>query len=209
MRTRLLAGETALADYEILEMLLFFGIERRDTKPLAKALINRFGSLAEVLSAGAGALARAGLTDRAAEALALVVEAADCLARPERQERAVLGTWDALVRHLDPPARGLLPAGLSGLLLNNRNQLLSEPSWAANADADTFGRELLRATLDRHASAVIIVRSNGSGPADIEARDRSLHAAVKRNAAALSVQVHDMVVLGGGKWASLRHSDGG
>ena len=208
MRTRLLAGETALADYEILEMLLFFGIERRDTKPLAKALINRFGSLAEVLSAGAVALARSGLSDRAGEALALVVEAADCLARPERQERVVLSTWDALARHLDPPARSLLPAGLSGLLLNSRNQLLSEPSWSAGTDPDTFGRELLRAALDRHASAVVIVRSNGSGPAAIDARDHSLHAAVKRDAAALSVQVHDMVVVGGGRWVSLRNPDG-
>ena len=207
MRSRLLANETALADYEILEMLLFLGIERRDTKPLAKALINQFGSLAEVLAAGADALAQAGLARRAAEALALVVEAADCLARPERHERPVLGSWDALERHLDIPARSRQPPRLSGLLLNNRNQLLAEPSWPADADAARFARELLRAALDRHAGALIIVRNLGAAPARIAEQDRALHAAVKQAAAPLSIQVHDLVAVGGDDWLSLRQSD--
>ena len=207
MRTRLLANEAALADYEILEMLLFLGIERRDTKPLAKLLVNRFGNLADALAAPAQALSQAGLPRRAAEVFALVAEAADCLARPERYDRVTLASWDALEEYLDLPARAGQAPSLGGLLLNNRNQLLAEPSWAPETDFGQFARDLLRTALDRQASALIIVRNRGRQPVAIAPEDRALCASVRRAAAALSVQVHDLIVLGAGDWASLRQME--
>ncbi len=208
MRTRLLASEAALADYEILEMLLFFGIERRDTKPLAKGLINQFGSLAGALTAEGDALRRAGLPPRAVEALALVGEAAATLARPEQAERIVLGSWAVLERHLDVPGRTLQPPGTSALLLNNRNQLLGEPSWPPGLEAERLGREMLRHALDRHASALIVVRNAGAGPAVIGAEDRALSGVLRRAAPALVVSLHDVLVLGQGDWVSLRQQGG-
>lgn len=204
MRTRLLAGPAALADYEVVEMLLFLGIPRRDTKPQAKDLINRFGSLAGVLSAETAPLRQAGLPPLAIEAFGLVAEAASLLSRTERTERVVLGDWTALERYLDLPARRSQPTGLSALLLNNRNQLLAERRWPAEIGAEAFGRAMLHVALEQHATAAILVRNHGEAAPGITPADRALHAEVKRAGAALSVLVHDLVAIGAGRWTSLR-----
>jgi DNA repair protein RadC len=204
MRGRLLASETALADYEILEMLLFLGIPRKDTKPLAKGLINQFGSLAAAIRADRGALAAAGLPAPAVAALDMVVEAAGILAKPEAIRRKVIADLAALEQYLDVPERTSQPPGLSALLLNNRNQLLGEPSWAADVAAADLARELMRHALDQHATATILVRNLGPAPAKVSAADRALHTDVHRAGMKLSVVVHDLVVLGRGNWVSLR-----
>ena len=200
MRTRLLAAEGALADYEILEMLLFLGIPRRDTKPLAKALINRFGSLAGALTAPSFDLGDAGLPPRAIEALGFVGEAAAELERPERRDRITLGSWDALDRHL--ACRRDTPAGTCALLLDSRNRLVAEPRWEPGADPAQLAREMLRHALDRHASAAILVRHCIGRPQACEV-DHDLLDAAQAAAAALSVVVHDLVVAGDGAWVSL------
>jgi DNA repair protein RadC len=204
MRDRLLAGPAALADYEILEMLLFLGIPRRDTKPQAKGLINRFGSLAATLTAGHRTLRAAGLEQRAIEAFDLVTEAAAQLSRAENGERVMLGSWTALERYLNLPARMMQPPAFSALLLNNRNQLLAEHRWPPSVDAATLGREMLRHALERHATAVILLRNGAAALPELTPEDRALHAQLQRAGAALLVVVHDLVVIGGGDWISLR-----
>jgi len=204
MRGRLLASEAALADYEILEMLLFLGIARRDTKPLAKGLINQFGSLSGALEADRTALAQAGVPRRAIEALDIVVEAAAVLAQPDAIQRLVIADLGALERHLDVAERTTQAPCMSALLLNNRNQLLGEPSWEADADPAVLTREMLRQALDQHATAAILVRNLGGRRPRVTDADHRLHAQVSQAAGALSVVVHDLVVLGDGDWVSLR-----
>ena len=204
MRGRLLAGEGALADYEILEMLLFLGIARRDTKPLAKGLINQFGSLSAAIEADRTALDAAGLPKPAIEALDLVVEAAAILARPEGIKRKVIADLAALSAHLDAVERTSQPPGLGALLLNNRNQLLGEPAWPAETPPAALARELMRAALDGHATATILLRNAGPAAPKINALDRALHTEVQRAGMPLSVVVHDLIVMGRGDWVSLR-----
>ena len=204
MRGRLLAGEAALADYEILEMLLFLGVPRKDTKPLAKGLINDFGSLSGVIGAERGRLAAAGLPGPAIEALDLVVEAATYLAQPELIKRKVLTDLAALERHLGVEERTARPPGFSALLLNNRNQLLGEPDWPADIAPAELARELMRQALDQHATATIQLRNAGSAAPVIGAADRALHTEVQRAGGPLSVVMHDLVVMGRGKWVSLK-----
>jgi DNA repair protein RadC len=200
MRTRLLARPSALADYEILEMLLFLGIPRRDTKPQAKGLINRFGSLAGTLSAPAAALADAALPPRVIEVFEIVTEAAAALARSEPLDRVTLSDWDALDRFLDPPTRSIRPPGLSALLLNNRNQLLIE----VRLEDGNPTQQLLRHALARHATAAILVRNLADAAPSASKADRALLQAIQAAAAPLLVQVHDMAVVGQGAWISLR-----
>ena len=201
MRTRLLARPTALADYEILEMLLFLGIPRRDTKPQAKGLINRYGSLAATLAAPAESLQACGLPALVAEAFAVVTGAATALAGAERVERVLLADWDALDRFLDAPTRTQRPPGLSVLLLNNRNQLLGE----CRLDDPAPVRLLLREALARHATAAILVRNAGVTEPSGSKADRALLQQARDAAGPLAVQMHDMVVLGQGAWISLRN----
>ncbi|HYZ61799.1 MAG TPA: JAB domain-containing protein [Acetobacteraceae bacterium] len=204
MRGRLLTSEAALADYEILEMLLFLGIPRRDTKPLAKSLINQFGSLSGALEADRNALATSGLPPRAIEALELVVEAAGILAQPDAIRRPVIADLAALERYLDVPERSLQPPGLSALLLNNKNQLLGEPAWGPDIAPAVLTRELLKQALDQHATATIILRNSGHVAPHVTHSDRALHTQIQAAARPLSVVVHDYVVLGRDQWASLR-----
>jgi DNA repair protein RadC len=181
-------------------MLLFLGIPRRDTKPQAKGLINQFGSLAATLSAPGHDLRGTGLPGQVVKAFALVLEAAEALAQAERVDRVLLSDWDALDRFLDAPARTRRPPGLSVLLLNNRNQLLGE----CRLDEEGATRSLLRHALERHATAAILVRNLGDAAPAASKADRTLLLHIRDAAAPLSIQLHDMVVLGQGGWISLR-----
>ncbi len=209
MRTRLLANPDALADYEILEMLLFLGIPRRDTKPFAKALINQFGSLASVLTAPSAGLQAAGLGADSIAALTLVVDAADHLAAAERLERPVLNNHERLIAYLDPAARGARPAHLAVLFLDNRNHLLGEQSWPADVSAEVLPGQVARRALDLHATALLLVFCDPARPAVHSKLDLARGRQVKAAAQVLSIVLHDSVAIGrGGVWASLREKGG-
>lgn len=102
LRKRLLeGGEDSLADHEVIEFLLMGAVPRRDTKPLARALIARFGSLAGVLNADAATLrAHPGMGDATAAALMVVAVAVRRLVRQEVREKPVIGSWQALIDYL-------------------------------------------------------------------------------------------------------------
>lgn len=127
MRKRVLsAGAASLADYELLEMLLFPGVPRRDTKPLAKALINRFGSLAAVLEASAEDLKAAGATRGNVALLGLVPLAADRLAAPQAPVRTDIGSWEKLLAYCAANQERAVAGSLHVLFLDSRNQLLAD-----------------------------------------------------------------------------------
>lgn len=208
MRTRLLANPAALADYEILEMLLFLCVPRRDTKPQAKGLIQRFGSLSATLEAQPPMLAQAALPTAAADVFDLIVQAAAHISRMEPPERPRLGDWAALEAHLDLPLRARRPPGVLALLLDSRNHLLGECAWGHDRDWTAVQRDLLRQALAKHAAAVIMVRSVGDGAPALAGPDRDRHAALQEAAGALSILLHDWLVIGGGDWVSLRRAGG-
>ena len=200
MRERILAhGGDALADYEIVEMLLFLGIPRRDTKPLAKSLINRFGSIGAVLAAPPDALAREGLDRQALLPFRLVVAAAERLSRREAQERPLLNSLDAVETYL----RHANQTGTRILFLDNRNRLLGdEQAEPGAADDHAPARAILRRARALHATALLIA-DHAEAPDPAAARA----ARQLRNAAALlSIVLHDRVVLGAGGLVSYRRT---
>ncbi len=197
MRGKLLAnGPGALADYELLEMLLFLGIERRDTKPLAKATLNRFGGLAETLTASVDALAHLGTAS--VTILKLVEEAAARLSRAEVLDRPHLGNWDRLTEHLDNKR---LDVPCRALFLNNRNRLLGDEA-VPDGPVPQQAREVAGRALELHATAVILVclTPKAKAGADTLALARLLSQA----SGLLAIQLHDCVVGGPGRWSSLR-----
>ena len=196
MRQKLLqAGPGALADYELLEMLLFLGVERRDTKPMAKAAINRFGGLAETVTAPPERLAYLGR--ESVVALKLVHEAAARLARAEAvPERPHMDGWGRVQDHLDhQPGAG----GFRALLLNNRNRVLADAAIAEDG-AEARARAIAAEALRVHATAVILVLPGAKTAAAVLEVAHLLREA----AGPLVVQVHDAVVGGPGQWVSLR-----
>jgi DNA repair protein RadC len=206
MRERLLArGPEALADYEILEMLLFLGIPRRDTKPLAKELINRFGSLSAVLSAEPERLARiGGLGADAITVLRLPSEAGLRLVAAEARERPMLNNWDRLLEYFDTALAGAVPGQLRALLLDNRNRLLADE--VMDDVPERLPQLVAGRALALHATALILVRivPDGTPEKGLPKREAALSAQVAPAVAALSITLHDHMLVGGGTWVSLR-----
>jgi DNA repair protein RadC len=206
MRARLLAaGPAGLADYELLEMLLFLSIPRRDTKPLAKAIINRFGDLYRALGARAAELRAAGLDHASIGIVDLVREAASRLAVAEAVSRPLLNNTEPVIAYLDLPARLRRPAHLAALFLNNRNQLLADlPFPEAQAPTD-IARAIARHAVQVHATALILATIRpGTEPPAVTARDRDLTGRITRAGHSLGVAVHDHLVFAGGGRLSLR-----
>jgi DNA repair protein RadC len=205
MRTRLLSGgPDGLADYELLEMLLFFSIPRRDTKPTAKAVINAFGDLLQSLQAKAAELRRCGLDDSSIGVVELVREAARRLALTEAVSRPLLNDIPSLTTHLGIPARLRQPPHLAVLLLNNRNQLLAEMSFVELQDAASVTRAVGTRAVESHATALILATIRPDGPLTPNGYDRALTHSIQKAGKALSITLHDHMIFGPGSSESLR-----
>ena len=190
MRDRLLVrGPEGLADYEVLEMLLFLGIPRGDTKPLAKGLINAFGSLGGVLAASPEALATQGaMPDEGILPLRLVQAAADRLARADAIERPLLNSLQLVETWLRECAAP--PDTTRILFLDNRNRLLGE-ELAEDPQVLPI-RPVLRRALALHATALLVADVSDTAPAKPGAA--SAHR-LAQAASLVSITVHDRLVL--------------
>lgn len=192
MRKRVLnVGAESLADYEILEMLLFHGIPRRDTKPLAKALLQRFGSLSAVFSAPSADLQAMGVNEKALLLLRFPPVLADRLALAEDRLRPCLGNWEQLCTYLSGAMTSAVPEQFRLLYLDNRNRLLAdEPVDDFALTAPIFRRALaLQAVSFIGVQKTIRVFHASTAPLTLFARRLSAEAG------ALAMIVHDVVVV--------------
>lgn len=208
MRTRLLtAGPDAVADHELLEMVLFLALPRRDTKPIARALLGRFGSFAGVISAPLPELcAVEGMGEAGAAALKLVQAAAQRLSRAELRDRPVLSDWQRLMDYLSVMLARERVEQFRILFLDSRNCLVADEAQARGTVNHTpvYPREVVRRALELHATAVILVHNHPSGDPAPSAEDVAMTQAIVRAAGVLSVVVHDHVIVGNGRWFSFR-----
>ncbi len=208
LRQRLLAGGADnLPDYELLEVLLFAGNPRGDTKPLAKQLIERFGSLAEVLSADSDdLLAVAGLGEAGAAALKSVREAALRLMRAELRERPLLGSWDRLIDYCTANIAYGQVEEFHLLFLDRKNMLIAHERQGRGTIDHTpvYTREVVKRALELSASALILVHNHPSGDPTPSKADIQATRDIVKAAASLGVTVHDHVIIGRGRHTSLR-----
>jgi DNA repair protein RadC len=206
MREKLLSrGTDALADYELLEMLLFFAFKRGDTKPLAKALINRFGSFAAVLSAPQQELLDTqGLGTHSVAAIKLAQASAVRLTRAEVMERPVLNNWDRLMGYLNAVLARERVEQFRVLFLDSRNRLLADEAQARGTVNHTpvYPREVVKRALELHATAIILVHNHPSGDPTPSRADLEMTREVREAARTLSIQLHDHVIVGNGRWLS-------
>ena len=208
MRDKLLdRGADALADYELLEMLLFFAQPKGDTKPLAKGLINQFGSFASVLSASQKDLFETpGLGRHSVAALKLVQASGQRLARAEVMDRPVLNNWDRLLDYLHAVLARERIEQFRVLFLDNRNRLLADEAQARGTVNHTpvYPREVVKRALELHATALILVHNHPSGDPTPSRDDIEMTQEVKAAAQVLSIVLHDHLIVGNGRWTSLR-----
>ena len=208
LRDRLLTGGAeALADYEVLEYLLFAAIKQGDTKPLAKALIERFGSLSGVLNAEPGALQQVkgvGLTSAAA--LKSVALAARRMARSEVSQKPVLGSWQALLDYLTIDMAHLTIERVRVLYLNTQNRLILDHHVGDGSvdEAAIHPREVIRRGLDIGATALILVHNHPSGNPQPSRADIQITTRIAEAGRLLGITVHDHVIIGRDGHVSLR-----
>lgn len=208
LRARFLtAGAEALADHELIEMTLFLALPRRDTKPIAKALLARFGSYANVISASvADLLSIEGLSEAGVSSLKLVQAAAQRLAKAEVLNRPILSNWDQLMAYLQVVLGREKIEQFRVLYLDNRNRLLADIPQSKGTVNHTpvYPREVIKQALELHAVAMILVHNHPSGDPSPSEADVKMTREIKRAANALSVLLHDHVIVGNGKTLSLR-----
>jgi DNA repair protein RadC len=208
MRQRLLkAGPDALADHEMLEMMLFIALPRRDTKPLARALLQRFRTFGGVLGAPPTELmAVDGIGEAGAAALKLVQAAALRMMRQDIAAQPVLATWDLLTRYLTAAMGHERTEQFRVLFLDGRNKLIADEIQGLGTinHAPAYPREVVRRCLELHASAVILAHNHPSGEPTPSREDIALTIEIMRAAALMGIAVHDHIIVGRGKWLSFR-----
>jgi len=208
MRARLLsAGAEALADHEMLEMVLFLALPRRDTKPVARALLGRFGSFGGVIAAPVNDLRGIeGLGEAGTAALKLVQGAALRLMRAEVMERPVLSNWDRLLDYLSAALARERVEQFRVLFLDARNRLLADEAQSRGTVNHTpvYPREVVKRALELHATALILVHNHPSGDPTPSHEDVAMTEEVKAAASVLSVTLHDHIIIGNGRWLSFR-----
>lgn len=208
LRQRLLqGGPEALADYEVLEYLLFGARARGDTKPLAKALLARFGTLAGVLNADPAALSQVkGISDASIGALKIAEAAARRMGRREVEQRPILGSWQALLDYLASDMAGLKVERVRVLYLNTKNRLLRDELLSSGTidEATIHPREVIHRGLDLGASSLILVHNHPSGNPEPSRADIQITNRIAEAGRLLGIIVHDHVIVGREGQVSLR-----
>ena len=208
LRARLLsAGPESVADHELLELVLFLALPRRDTKPIGRALLARFGSFANAVSAPLADLRGVeGLGDAGAAALKTVQAAALRLVRGEVQAQPVLTRWDLLLDYLTAAMARDRVEQFRVLYLDNKNRLIADEAQSRGTVNHTpvYPREVVKRALELHASALILAHNHPSGDPAPSAEDIAMTREIGRAATALGVVVHDHVIVGNGRTVSFR-----
>jgi DNA repair protein RadC len=200
------AGAQALADYEMLELVLFRAVPRRDVKPLAKDLLQRFGSFAEVISAPADRLREEGLGEAAVIELKVVQAAAQRLARGEVKKRAALSSWTAVIDYVRAAQAFAEKEQFRILFLDKKNQVIADEVQQEGTVDHTpvYPREVVKRALELSATALILVHNHPSGDPTPSQADVEMTRQVAQVARTLGIQVLDHVIVGKDGHASLK-----
>ena len=208
LRSRFMeAGSEALADYEMLELVLFRAVPRRDVKPLAKDLLARFGSFAEVISASPARLAEVdGLSEAAITEFKVVQAAAHRLARGQVQKRPVLSSWSAVLDYVRTAQAFAEKEQFRILFLDKRNQLIADEIQQQGTVDHTpvYPREVIKRALELSSTAIILVHNHPSGDPTPSHADIEMTKEVAKVAKTLGIQLYDHIIVGKDGHASMK-----
>jgi DNA repair protein RadC len=200
-------GLAALPDYELLELYLFRSIPMRDVKPLAKALLTRFGSLSGVLAASPADLRTvAGVGESVALDLTLMHEATLRVGREAVTKRTVISSWSQLLSYVRIALANEPREQFRVLFLDKKNQLIADEVMNRGTvdHAPVYPREVVRRALELSSSSVILVHNHPSGDPTPSAADVEMTRQVVEAGRPLRVAIHDHLVVGREGVASLK-----
>ena len=199
LRERFLAGGAdALPDYEMLELLLFMAQPRRDMKPIAKRLMQHFGSYAKVISASPDELrAIDGVGDCLIDTLKIVRDAAVRLARQELTGRSVLTSWNDLIDYCRATMGREPVEQFRIFFLDRKNALIKDEEQQRGTIDQTavYPREVIKRALELHASAIIMAHNHPSGDTTPSRGDIEMTRLVKEACEKIGIALHDHVII--------------
>jgi DNA repair protein RadC len=200
-------GGDALPDYELLELVLFRSIPRRDVKPIAKELLRRFGTFAEVLAALPARLVEVeGIGEAIVLDLKIVEAAARRLARRAVAKRPVLASWAAVIDYCRTAMAFMDKEQFRLLFLDKRNALIADEVQQSGTVDHTpvYPREVVKRALELSASALILVHNHPSGDPTPSPADVKMTREIIDVARPLGIAVHDHIIVGRKGHSSLK-----
>lgn len=200
------SGGEGMPDYELLELLLFAALPQRDVKPLAKDLMARFKNLKGVLHADPLALKDFGLTESPLALLKAVAATHARIARQEVMNQPVLGSWQKIIDYCYSVMAHETREQLRLLFLNRKNRLIADEVQQRGTIDHTpvYVREVIRRALELGAGALILVHNHPSGDPSPSRDDIAMTRAVAEAAKTVGIVLHDHLIIGHGKHASLK-----
>ncbi len=192
-------GPAALSDHELLELLLFFVIPKRDTKPTAKALLKRFDGWARLLAPRAPTREVPGCgpcTAMLLEVVGAIVERR--IKQPALGERLTIESIPKLVQYLGAAMHGLPLEQVHVLYVDQANNILADETLSRGTEeqAAVYPRQIMRRALAHHATGVILAHNHPAGTIQPSAADREITRAVAAAARTLDIRFLDHVILG-------------
>ena len=192
-------GVTALADYELLELYLFNSIPRRDVKPLAKDLIDKFGSFAVVVSAPVERLTEVkGISEKTALDLSFIKAAATKLGQQSVMDKPILSSWTALLNYVRSVMQFEGKEQFRVLFLDRKNRLIADEILGQGTvdRAPVYPREVIKRALDLNSTAIILTHNHPSGDPTPSQSDIKMTNSIVDAAKAIGVVVHDHLIIG-------------
>ena len=192
-------GAKALADYELLELILFRSIPRRDTKPIAKALLARFGTVAEALSAPIERITEIdGIGRSVALDLKIIQAAGQQLAKDSIKTKTILSSWSELLAYCHTAMAYETKEQFRILFLDKKNQLIADEIQQVGTVDHTpvYPREVVKRALELSATAVILLHNHPSGDPTPSQADILMTQKIIEVAKPLGIAVHDHIIIG-------------
>ncbi|MEP2955095.1 MAG: DNA repair protein RadC [Sulfitobacter sp.] len=200
-------GAAAIPDYEMLELVLFRAIPRRDVKPLARELLDRFGDFNRVITAPATRLRDIkGVGEAVIVELKIVEAAAQRLARAKVLQRHIVSSWDALLDYCHTTMAHLEMEQFRVLYLDRKNILIADEEQAKGTvdHVPVYPREVAKRALELNASAIILVHNHPSGDPSPSRSDIDMTRQVAAACDALGLTLHDHLIIGKSRELSFR-----
>ncbi len=200
-------GAAAIPDYEMLELVLFRAIPRRDVKPLARELLDRFGDFNRVITAPAARLRDIkGVGEAVIVELKIVEAAAQRLARAKVLQRHIVSSWDALLDYCHTTMAHLEMEQFRVLYLDRKNILIADEEQAKGTvdHVPVYPREVAKRALELNASALILVHNHPSGDPTPSQADIDMTQQIFAACSALGLTLHDHLIIGKSRELSFR-----
>lgn len=200
-------GPDALQDYELLELVLFMAIPRRDVKPLAKDLLKRFGGLPELMNAPVSELMKIdGVSENTAIALKAINATTHRTLKQELMQKPVMNNWTRLMDYCRSTMAHETKEHFRILFLNKQNELIGDEIQNSGTVDHTpvYPREIMKRALELGATALILVHNHPSGNSTPSQADIDMTREIVRAAEPFKIIIHDHVVVSGSGYSSFR-----